>query len=134
MQYKDRTRQKQWVRKQQLRAAAAAEQAGSPEAGRQAKPRQEPVRERKLPSAKRRQLDAQQDVADFAAEYRMLKKLKKGKVSEVRHETEIWLAGSECAACYCQHVAHTLVRPFLTPVTGITSAWSCVHAACTAAP
>jgi ATP-dependent RNA helicase DDX55/SPB4 len=44
---------------------------------------QEPQREKRLPAAKRRQLEARQDADDFAAEYRMLKKVKKGKMSEV---------------------------------------------------
>jgi hypothetical protein len=44
---------------------------------------QEPQREKRLPAAKRRQLEACQDAHDFAAEYRMLKKVKKGKMSEV---------------------------------------------------
>ena len=44
----------------------------------------EPQKEKRLPAAKRRQLEARQDVDDFAAEYRMLKKVKKGKMSEVR--------------------------------------------------
>ena len=44
---------------------------------------QEPQREKRLPAAKRRQLEARQDADDFAAEYRMLKKVKKGRMSEV---------------------------------------------------
>ena len=38
---------------------------------------------RRLPAAKRRQQELRQDADDFAAEYRMLKKVKKGKMSEV---------------------------------------------------
>ena len=44
----------------------------------------EPQKEKRLPAAKRRQIEARQDADDFAAEYRMLKKVKKGKMSEVR--------------------------------------------------
>jgi hypothetical protein len=40
-------------------------------------------KERRLPAAKRRLLEARQDVEDFAAEYRLLKKVKKGRLSEV---------------------------------------------------
>ena len=43
----------------------------------------EPQKEKRLPAAKRRQIEARQDADDFAAEYRMLKKVKKGKMSEV---------------------------------------------------
>ena len=43
----------------------------------------EPQKEKRLPAAKRRQLEARQDADDFAVEYRMLKKVKKGKMSEV---------------------------------------------------
>ena len=39
---------------------------------------------RRLPAAKRRQQESRQDADDFAAEYRMLRKVKKGKMSEVR--------------------------------------------------
>ena len=86
VQYKDETRQKQWARKQQDRAAAAAaeqaERASSGQASCTATKR-EPAWERKLPSAKRRQLEAKQDEEDFAVEYRMLRKLKRGKLNEV---------------------------------------------------
>ena len=44
----------------------------------------EPKQEKRLPAVKRRQLEARQDADDFAAEYRMLKKVKRGKMSEVR--------------------------------------------------
>ena len=37
-----------------------------------------------MPAAKRRQQESRQDADDFAAEYRMLRKVKKGKMSEVR--------------------------------------------------
>jgi len=40
-------------------------------------------KEKRLPAAKRRQVEAKQDIEDFAAEYRLLKKVKKGKASEV---------------------------------------------------
>ena len=43
----------------------------------------EPQKEKRLPAAKRRLIEARQDADDFAAEYRMLKKVKKGKMSEV---------------------------------------------------
>lgn len=83
LQYKDKARQKQWLRKQADRAAATAawqEQQGSMA---KTQKKQEPTWQKKLPSAKRRQMDARQDQADFAAEYSMLRKLKRGKLSEV---------------------------------------------------
>lgn len=42
-----------------------------------------PQTEKHLPSAKRRMIDDRQDVSDFADEYTLLKRLKKGKISEV---------------------------------------------------
>lgn len=65
---------------------------------------QEPQREKRLPAAKRRQLEARQDADDFAAEYRMLKKVKKGKMSEVnlfpgyRHSPQCSIRKVSCDA------------------------------------
>ena len=39
---------------------------------------------KKVPAAKRRLLEDRQDVSDFASDYALLKKLKRGKLSEVR--------------------------------------------------
>ncbi len=55
----------------------------APERAERPRPEDAP-KERRLPAAKRRQLEARQDAEDFAAEYRMLKKVKKGRMSEVR--------------------------------------------------
>ena len=44
-----------------------------------------PKAEKHLPAAKRRQLSQRQELADLTDDYRLLKKLKKGKISEVRH-------------------------------------------------
>ena len=41
------------------------------------------AKERHLPAAKRRQAEARQDEDDFAAEYTLLRKLKRGRLSEV---------------------------------------------------
>ena len=38
---------------------------------------------KRVPAAKRRLLEDRQDVSDFASDYALLKKLKRGKVSEV---------------------------------------------------
>lgn len=42
------------------------------------------AKERRLPAAKRRQAEARQDEDDFAAEYTLLRKLKRGRISEAR--------------------------------------------------
>lgn len=80
-QFKNKQREKQRQKKLVERAlqqklAAATE--------RPLRQRPEETKERRLPAAKRRQIEARQDVEDFAAEYRMLKKVKKGRMSEVR--------------------------------------------------
>lgn len=41
------------------------------------------VKARRAPAAKRRLLEGRQDVSDIASDYALLKKLKKGKLSEV---------------------------------------------------
>ena len=41
------------------------------------------AKERRLPAAKRRQAEARQDEDDFAAEYTLLRKLKRGRLTEV---------------------------------------------------
>ena len=53
-------------------------------AAKQAKQAELAKEKRRLPAAKRRQQESRQDADDFAAEYRMLRKVKKGKMSEVR--------------------------------------------------
>ena len=51
--------------------------------GKAAKQAEQVKEKRRLPAAKRRQQESRQDADDFAAEYRMLRKVKKGKMSEV---------------------------------------------------
>jgi ATP-dependent RNA helicase DDX55/SPB4 len=95
-QFKDRAREKQRQRLLAQRAlqraedaaAAAAKQGaaggtgrGRPGGGSSAAAA--PKQERRLPAAKRRALDAVRDEEDFADDYRALKKVKKGKISEV---------------------------------------------------
>lgn len=77
---------------------AAAEQQRARPAAAAAK---EEKKERRLPAAKRRQLEAREDAEDFAAEYRMLKKVKKGRMSEVGHfcfRCTTWLSYVRTAA------------------------------------
>ncbi|KAK9918182.1 hypothetical protein WJX75_002016 [Coccomyxa subellipsoidea] len=72
---REKQRQKKLVeRALQQKLAAATE--------RPLRQRPEETKERRLPAAKRRQIEARQDVEDFATEYRMLKKVKKGRMSE----------------------------------------------------
>lgn len=75
-QYKDKQREKQ--RRKQLQKASAPVAPAAPTA------KQPPKAEKHLPAAKRRQLSQRQELADLSDDYRLLKKLKKGKISEVR--------------------------------------------------
>ena len=84
MQFRDKAREKQ--RQKSLRQAAAVAVAQSaPAADRKpAKVGKRPaLEEARLPAAKRRLLDGRQDAAELADEYALLRKLKKGKLSEV---------------------------------------------------
>ena len=85
-QFRENTREKQ--RQKALRQAAAAAPAQSaqpagPKPGKGAGKRPQ-LEEARLPAAKRRLLDGRQDAAELADEYALLRKLKKGKLSEVR--------------------------------------------------
>lgn len=82
VQFKDKTRQKQWQRVLKQRQKQAEED----RAGKQQQRRKEQAAkeaEKKLPAFKRRKVDQRQDDKDFAAEYALLQKLKKKKISEV---------------------------------------------------
>ncbi|CAL8464167.1 g3702 [Coccomyxa elongata] len=76
--FKNKQREKQ---RQKKLAERALQQKEAPERTERPRP-EEAQKERRLPAAKRRQLEARQDAEDFAAEYRMLKKVKKGRMSE----------------------------------------------------
>ena len=63
-------------------------------AAKQAKQAELAKEKRRLPAVMRRQQESRQNADDFAAEYRMLRKVKKGKMSEVRpnfNTERIWL-------------------------------------------
>jgi hypothetical protein len=97
-QFKDRAREKQRQKLlaqralERAEAAAAGKPPGGPraagraggggEGGGAAAAGKPP--ERRLPAEKRRALDAKRDDEDFAADYRLLRKVKRGKISEVR--------------------------------------------------
>ena len=86
LQYKNKARQKAFLAVQAARAAEQeAQQAGS-QATRKRRREQGPAKAqpaRKLPAERRRKAEAAQDVEDFAAEARLLKKLKRGALTEV---------------------------------------------------
>ena len=80
-QFKDKARQKARVKKlaerqQQRQAELAQGVAGKKQVAPESA-------QKRLPAAKRRLLEHRQDESDFADEYRLLKKLKRGKLTEV---------------------------------------------------
>lgn len=85
IQFKDKARQKQ--RNQNLKQLALKTEAGGKPA-RKAVPKVQHAQllqqaTKKLPAAKRRLLENREDDADLSIEYRYLKKLKQGKITEV---------------------------------------------------
>jgi len=81
MQFRDKAREKQ---RQKAISQAAAQQQAAPPAAVDKAPRVKAAPDVRLPAAKRRLLETRQDVDDLAGEYSLLRKLKKGKLSEVR--------------------------------------------------
>ena len=83
MQYKDKARQKQ--RNQNLKQLALKSQAGVKPVSKHspAKAQQAQQPSKKLPAAKRRLIETREDDADLTLEYRYLKKLRQGKITEV---------------------------------------------------
>lgn len=82
MQFQDKERQRAHEKKLFAKATAKAESFDQNQ-----RKKQHPVsnaQERRVPAAKRRQIEERQDISDFANEYTLLKRLKKGKLSEVR--------------------------------------------------
>lgn len=61
-----------------------------------------PKAEKHLPAAKRRQLSQRQELADLSDDYRLLKKLKRGKISEVCG----CFAFNACSATMCKTVMY----------------------------
>ncbi len=83
VQFKDKLREKQ---RRKLLAQRAAEEGQKPIAElprEKPKPAAEPEKVRRLPAARRRTINQRQDLEDLTDEYRLFKKLKKGKLSEV---------------------------------------------------
>lgn len=90
MQYKDKARQKQ--RNHNLKQVALKAQGGikpvTKHASGKAQQAQQAVK--KLPAAKRRLIENREDDADFTKEYRFLKKLKQGKITEVSFDSNMY--------------------------------------------
>ena len=98
LQFKDKARQKQ--RQQTLKQLSAQKpQQGSKahKRGDSRAPLAQQAVIKKLPAAKRRLLEMQQDEASLVEDYRQLKKLKNGHISEVRYEM---IRKHTCMACY----------------------------------
>ncbi|KAL6765995.1 DEAD-domain-containing protein [Haematococcus lacustris] len=106
--FKDKAREKQRQQMLKQRAAAAAEAAANKPATQKARPKlkagagakpataEEHGAGERLTGAKRRKLQARDEVAELAAEYSLLKRMKKGKISE--HEFDVatgLVSGSE---------------------------------------
>ncbi|GFR50915.1 hypothetical protein Agub_g13233, partial [Astrephomene gubernaculifera] len=92
--YKDKAREKQRQKALQQRQADAAARgvssaAAAPAAKRKAAPEQPEAR---LPAAKRRQLQQIDEAAGLNMEYSLLKKLKRGKISQHQYEVAMGLA------------------------------------------
>ena len=78
MQYKDKAHLKQLALKTDAGGKPARKDAPKAQHAQQAHPAS-----KKLPAAKRRLLENREDDADLSIEYRYLKKLKQGKITEV---------------------------------------------------
>ncbi len=83
-QFLDKAREKQRQKSLKQAAGAAASQPAAPARQPSKAAKRPPEPEARLPAAKRRLLDGRQDAAELADEYALLRKLKKGKLSEVR--------------------------------------------------
>ena len=81
--YLDKTREKRRLAK--LEAARASDRGKAPE--RQQRPNQHHhQQQKKLPAAKRRKMEARQDDIDLDEDWRLLKKLRKGKITDEEYE------------------------------------------------
>ncbi len=83
-QFLDKAREKQRQKSLKQAAGAAASQPAAPARQSSEAVKRAPEQGARLPAAKRRLLDGRQDAAELADEYALLRKLKKGKLSEVR--------------------------------------------------
>ncbi len=123
-QFRDKAREKQ--RQKSLRQASTVAAAQSAPAafrkpGKVGK-RPQQLEEARLPAAKRRLLDGRQDAAELADEYALLRKLKKGKLSEV---CQLPLPGSPTSARLRMVEGRLQLLVMISPVT-----WSRVRMQC----
>ena len=106
VQFKDRQREKQ--RQSTLRARAAASDAAEPSGRKKVSQKpQAPAVPKKLTAVKRRLLEVRQDADDMSNDYALFRKLKRGKLTEVRD-------------CAHRHY-HTMLRA--EPACSVT--WAC---------
>ncbi|GIL48809.1 hypothetical protein Vafri_5230, partial [Volvox africanus] len=101
--YKDKNREKQRIKalKQRQEAAAAkggvAGQGGAAGAAKRKAPAGDAAFESRLPAAKRRQLQQIDEMAKLNAEYSLLKKVKKGKITEHQYDVATGLSSESDA-------------------------------------
>ena len=88
LQFKDKVRQKARLKK--LEGRAAEKKKSEAPIQKQKKSKESKIAdqpEKRVPAAKRRMLEDRQDVSEFADEYTLLKRLKKGKMTEVHRNS-----------------------------------------------
>ena len=84
MQFLDKAREKQRQKSIKQALATAVPRPAALDRQHAKAGKQLPEQQARLPAAKRRLLDGRQDAAELADEYALLRKLKKGKLSEVK--------------------------------------------------
>lgn len=91
MQFLDKNRQKAHEKRLQGKTKEAEEKQAQPKTLQKQPKEVAAAANRRAPAAKRRLLEDRQDVSDFASEYTLLKKLKKGKLTEVIIPAHIYI-------------------------------------------
>lgn len=85
VQFLDKVRQKAREKKLGEKAKEILQKQSEVKEGKPDRQRPAQAEVKRAPAAKRRLLEGRQDESDFAEEYTLLKKLKKGKLTEVTH-------------------------------------------------
>lgn len=83
LQFLDKSRQKAHEKRLEEKARTVEVDIQQKKLSHQSKTSTAALKEKRVNAAKRRQNESKQDVSDFASEYTLLKRLKKGKLSEV---------------------------------------------------
>jgi ATP-dependent RNA helicase DDX55/SPB4 len=83
VQFLDKVRQKARDKKLGDKAKELLQKQSEEKEGKPDRQRPAQIEAKRAPAAKRRLLEGRQDESDFAEEYTLLKKLKKGKLTEV---------------------------------------------------